>query len=289
MGPSRLDDLTPVNSRPLGRGAPMTGLPHAILTQISWDRGDCPKHSSGSHPTPESQRLSPIYAALVRHADYHQPSEVPSALLPHPLTQEGEAQALRLGDELADLCEANGWLLEPTLHASSLLRAWQTAELAAGRLAERLGGPVEVVTSSALHERSVGSAANLTVSEIEAAVHADPRYTDLAEGWKSKAHTRLPFPGAESLADAGERVARYVGEVLASIESADASKLVVFIGHGASLRHAGVDLGLFESYDEARSVSMYHARPVVYATAESGGWQHEVGAWKPRKQESRID
>lgn len=188
-----------------------------------------------------------------------------------------------------DLCEANGWRLNSTLHCSSLLRAWQTAGLAAGRLTERLGKVVEVVSTNALHERSVGSAANLTVSEIEAVVEADPRYSDLPEGWKSKAHTRLPFPGAESLAEAGERVARYVEEALVSVEAADEPQLVVFIAHGASLRHAGVELGLFETYDKARSVSMYHARPVVYATAESGAWQHVAGEWKPRRQETRID
>lgn len=195
---------------------------------------------------------------------------------------------MRLGDELADLCEANGWRLNSKLHVSSLLRAWQTANLAAGQLAKRRGGVVEVVSTIALHERSVGSAANLTVSEIEAAVQADPRYEALPDGWKSKAHTRLPFPGAESLAEAGERVARYVREVLASVDTEDDPQLVVFIGHGASLRHAGVELGLFENYDEARSVSMYHARPVVYAAAP-GGWLHESGEWKPRKQETRID
>lgn len=237
--------------------------------------------------------MSPTYAALVRHADYQQPPGVPSALLPHPLTPEGETQAVRLGDELADLCEERGWRLHPVVHGSSLMRAWQTAELAARRLGERLGQEVEVVTTPELFERSVGSAANLTVAEIEAAVHADPRVDDLTEGWKSRADTRLPFPGAESLAEAGARVARYVEGVLSALEDSPEPRLVVFVGHGAALRHAGVELGLFADYDEARSVSMYHARPVVYATpvgAASGvGWQHEVGEWKPRKQETRID
>ena len=237
--------------------------------------------------------MTPTYAALVRHADYQQPPGVPSALLPHPLTEEGEAQAVRLGDELADLCAERGWRLHPVVHASELLRAWQTAELAAGRLAERLGEPVEVATTPDLFERSVGSAANLTVAEIEAVVAADPRHPDLPEGWKSRADTKLPFPGAESLAEAGARVARYVDGVLGSLPASDEPCLVVFVGHGAALRHAGVELGLFADYDEARGVSMHHARPVVYAAtdapASTGAWEHEVGEWKPRKQETRID
>jgi 2,3-bisphosphoglycerate-dependent phosphoglycerate mutase len=75
-----------------------------------------------------------IVAALVRHGDYHQPDRVPSAQLPHPLTAKGEDQARALGQALADEAQALGLTVDPVIDCSTLLRAWQTATLAAAAL-----------------------------------------------------------------------------------------------------------------------------------------------------------
>ena len=234
--------------------------------------------------------MSQLYASFVRHADYRQPARTPSAHLPHPLNDEGREQARALGRQLHALCTERGWSLHPRLHTSSLLRAWQTTELARETLETLQATTLEIVSSEALAERSVGSMANLTVDEIEDCVREDPRFDPLPEGWKSRSEFRLPFPGCESLAEAGERVANYVREVLGTVRAElHRDTLVAFIGHGASIRHAGCALGLFESFEAAGAVSMYHATPVTYSVHEDGRWQHVAGEWKPRKLEARLD
>jgi len=231
-----------------------------------------------------------LFVSLTRHSDYLQPAGVPSALLPHPLNREGEEQARALGVELHGMALEHSWQLHRTLHCSSLLRAWQTASLAAQSLEASAGGHFSIAPSDDLHERSLGSAANLTVEEIEAAVAADPRHDDLPAGWKARAGERLPFPGAESLLEAGERVARHLRSIVAEVTpTIDADTLVVVIAHGASIRHAGIGLGLFRDAAEAGSVSMFHARPVDCRAPEDGAWELVAGSWKPRSRERRED
>lgn len=183
-----------------------------------------------------------------------------------------------------------GWRVHGTLFCSALLRAWQTASLAGARLGERLGRTFEIQATDALFERSVGSAANLSIEEIESAVAADPRLEDLRPGWKARPEERLPFPGAESLVESGRRVASFLLGVTSDLRrSLSEDTLVVVVGHGASLRHAGVPLGLFTDSVEAGAVSMHHARPVVCAVPESGAWLRVAGDWKPRAAERGED
>ncbi|HVI03747.1 MAG TPA: phosphoglycerate mutase family protein, partial [Enhygromyxa sp.] len=80
-----------------------------------------------------------IVAALVRHGDYFQPEGVPSAQLPHPLTDKGIEQARSVGSRLHDESRELGLQLDPVLDCSTLLRARQTAELAAATL-DRITG-----------------------------------------------------------------------------------------------------------------------------------------------------
>lgn len=236
-----------------------------------------------------------IVAALVRHGDYHQPERVPSAQLPHPLTDKGVGQARELGPALAREAEAHGLVLDPVLDCSTLLRARQTAELAAAGL-DALGSAgerrFEVAEFLALSERSVGAAANLTVDAIVEALAQDHRFPPIPPGWKAHPRFQLPVPGAESLMMAGARVAAHIETRVhalrhAARDSADtAGVLKVFVSHGGALRHAAVCMGALE-LETVPKVSMHHCGFVLveHTPDPDGGpgrWTKIGGRWKQR-------
>ena len=219
-------------------------------------------------------------AALVRHGVYDQPRGVPSAHLPHPLTDEGQVLARAAGDELQAMAAEARLSIDPVVDASQLLRAWQTARGLATRLEELGAGPFTVTEHVALAERSVGSVANLTLDEIDRVVERDPRLEVLPRGWKSVSTFRAPFPGAESLLEAGARVAAHVDARMAVLDASD-DRMVVFVGHGGAFRHAAVHLGVLR-LDEVAGLSMFHCRPVLLERHEDGSWSHFLGEWKIR-------
>jgi 2,3-bisphosphoglycerate-dependent phosphoglycerate mutase len=228
-------------------------------------------------------QMSRNFVALVRHGHYEQAPNVPSAHLPHPLTPLGRDQARALAEHLLQVASELGATLHPTIHTSSLLRAYETASLAATRLAQASAELCpRIETSDALVERSLGAAANLTVAEIEAIVERDPRYSPLPDGWKSSRHIRLPFVGAESLAQAGARVAAYISRTVEEVgKQATLPTLTVFVAHGAALRHAAFEFGVL-SLEETRRYSMHHALPIILERHDWEGWSHMSGSWKER-------
>ncbi|WP_415715697.1 histidine phosphatase family protein [Roseibium sp.] len=224
-------------------------------------------------------------AALIRHGAYHQRVDTPSALQPYPLTEEGEAQARRCGEELAKVIERDGLVLHGVVFCSRQLRAWQTAQIACEVLIDH-GHKVEVVQTPALAERSVGSAANLTLDEIERILEADPRFEMPPPGWKSDSDYCLPLQGAESLMMAGVRVASLLKETL---KDRPAGSLTLFFGHGASFRHAAHLLGVL-TRDEISRFSMYRAKPLQLCHNPDGTWAHSGGKWKIRQaKENALD
>lgn len=226
--------------------------------------------------------MAQLFATLVRHADFEQPIGVPSAHLPHPLTATGRGQACQLAKSLIELEREGGLRVHAQIHCSSLLRAWETGCLAVEALEAHRSRKFELIETVDLAERSLGSMANLTVEEIEDIVARDPRYEALPPGWKATAETRLPFPGCESLAEAGERVARYIRATLKAVEREVLDDTaIVFIGHGAALRHAAAKLGVFD-FEGARAVSMHYARPVTLEARDAAPWKRVYGEWKPR-------
>lgn len=229
--------------------------------------------------------------ALIRHADYHQQIDTPSALQPFPLTRRGERQAREGAEEVLTLCQAHGWQPSSTVHASSLLRAWQTAQVMNEVMGDRTGREFSLMAHDALWERSLGSAANLTTAQIAEAVRHDPRVDFLPADWKSNSHFRLPLPGAESLMQAGQRVADFMASLPASSSAAASAStsaltsgttLTLIVGHGAALRHAAHLLGVLD-FDQIAGLSMHHARPVVIEETPSGPWRHVAGEWKVRQ------
>ncbi|MEO9777836.1 MAG: histidine phosphatase family protein [Sedimentitalea sp.] len=224
------------------------------------------------------------YIALIRHGAYHQQRETPSALQPYPLTQTGRAQASQCGAEIADILLRHRWSLDPVAHCSTELRAWQTAQVARDELS-RSGHEIETTQTPLLSERSVGSAANLTVHQIEQALADDPRYPNPPEGWKSNSEYSLPYHGAESLMMAGARVAVYLRSVIEKRSQASTPQLTLFFGHGASFRHAAFNLGVL-AREEIAQLSMYHARPLFLCYNRSSQWEHFGGDWKHRSRSS---
>lgn len=213
--------------------------------------------------------------AFIRHGAYHQPTGVPSARLPHPLTEEGMAHSVAGAKELEALLNQHQLSLNPEIHCSTLLRAFQSASIYKEELEKLFSLEITIKQSEELCERGLGAMANLTVREIEDVLAKDPRFEDPPVGWKSSTHYKLPYHGAESLYEAGKRVADYVRENLKE------DQLTLFIGHGASMRFAAVHLGLWNE-EKAHAHSMFYARPVLHHY-ENQKMTHFAGEWKIRK------
>ena len=223
-------------------------------------------------PVPDAG--APAWIAFLRHGDYAQRRGVPSARQPWPLTHEGEAQARAGAAALAAMLSAHGLRPAPVIHSSRQLRAWATADILRRGLGAA-GHELRVEETSALGERALGSAANLSVEEVEAALRGDPRFDAPPPGWKSAPDYRLPLEGAESLSEAGARVAAHLAATRAP------GRVVIHVGHGASFRHACAHLGLLRPEDLPR-LSMFHARPLLFRHGPRGTWAHLAGEWKIR-------
>ena len=218
--------------------------------------------------------------ALVRHAEYHQLTDALSALQPYALTGTGIKQAKQSALEMKAFLQKNKWVLDANVHTSSLLRAWQTAKIFIELLQPAVEQQLSIKSVDDLVERSVGAVANLTIQQIEDLIEQDPRYEPLPYNWKSNSQFKLPFIGAESLLEAGERVAKYIMQSAADMqEDVDCVKLLV--GHGAAFRHAAYVLNVID-LQQVADLSMHHAQPVYLEYLEDGSWQHIAGEWKLR-------
>ncbi|MES9992338.1 MAG: histidine phosphatase family protein [Candidatus Thiodiazotropha sp.] len=226
--------------------------------------------------------MARLIAALLRHGAYHQLPDTPSALQPFPLTDSGAEQAERSVTLIQGTLKMFNWSLHPVIDSSRLLRGWQTAEVMRQGLQLGRDEALSIQSFDALAERSLGSAANLTLKQIESVLHEDPRFSAPPAGWKSDSKYRLPLQGAESLMEAGERVARHLEQRLVALQSeAEVDSVKLFVGHGAAFRHAAYHLGLL-AYDQIAALSMYHCRPVFIERLPEGSWRHLTGEWKIR-------
>ncbi|MES9833076.1 MAG: histidine phosphatase family protein [Candidatus Thiodiazotropha sp. LLP2] len=231
-----------------------------------------------------------VIAALLRHGDYHQLENTPSAWQPFQLTETGLEQAKRSVSLLQGALQMFNWHLCPVIDSSQLLRGWQTADIICEGLATTLSSPITIESFDELAERSLGSAANLTLQQIESIIELDPRFNELPPEWKSNSQYQLPLQGAESLMQAGERVARHLDHRMAELQQqVETDTVKLFVGHGAAFRHAAHRLGVME-FDQIAALSMYHCRPVFIERRYAGSWRHLTGEWKVRSRgEAFVD
>ena len=226
-------------------------------------------------------------AAIIRHGDYHQIPGAPSAHQPFSLNPEGEIQAQEAAGIIAGFLQQQGWQLHPQIDCSRMLRAWQTARIINDKLSQHYAQELSLQSFDELAERSVGCVANLTTEQIRKIVNDDPRYPDPPEDWKSDSHYRLPLQGAESLLEAGERVAKHLLQQMSQLQKEATDTLKLFVGHGAAFRHAAFHLGIL-NYDQLARLSMYHGRPIFLELLDDGSWHHIDGEWKIRASGSEF-
>lgn len=224
-------------------------------------------------------------AAIVRHGDYHQLAGAPSAHQPYPLNISGKKHAAEAASIIDEIQQKNGWSIATEIDCSQMLRAWQTADIIAQTLDSQ--HQFKLQSFDELAERCVGSAANLTAEQIVKIIHDDPRFDELPQNWKSNSEFLLPLQGAESLLDAGKRVAEHLIRRLSMLSDNAPDTLKLFVGHGAAFRHAAFHLGVME-YDDIARLSMFHGRPVFIEFFADGHWTHIAGEWKIRKMNSEY-
>lgn len=216
-----------------------------------------------------------MYIALIRHGDYQILEDTPSAHQPYPLNERGLAQVEAGIELLRTQLTALSLTMEPEVHSSRMLRAWQTARGFCDAFSEL----EEIQSVDALAERSVGALANLSISEIERIMRLDPRIDRLPPpDWKMDSDYRLPFQGAESLMEAGARMAAHLRLHLPEHRQ----RIRLFFGHGGAIRHAAHHLGLLPR-ERLQALSVYHAHPLIFHRDEAGHWRQCAGDWKPRK------
>lgn len=223
------------------------------------------------------------YFAFLRHGSYQQKPNVPSAWQPYPLDPSGVTQSVQATKTLVDFAQHHQLTVANKIHCSTLLRAWQTAKT----LTDHLPNPTTIVSHAQLNERSVGALANLSVDEIDQILQQDPRFEHPGFAWKADSYYRLPFDGAESLIEAGHRVADYIQQTLHS--TAAAQQLQIFVGHGASFRHAAFHMGIL-SFEQIAHYSMHYAQPLFFKwDAQTQRFQHLDGQWKLRAPKDTTD
>ncbi|MDX1669780.1 MAG: phosphoglycerate mutase family protein, partial [Limnobacter sp.] len=178
------------------------------------------------------------------------------------------------------------WPKELTCSVS--LRSWQTARLSADAIEGLRAQALKINSTDQLCERSVGALANLTQDQIQTVLSKDPRVQGVPENWKIDPDFRLPVVGAESLKEAGFRVAQYLVNYFAQFKE-PMHGIPVIVGHGASIRHAAVQLGLLDE-SELALLSMHHALPMLWVRSDClRGWTLKEGEWKKRHSDKHLD
>ena len=219
-------------------------------------------------------------SVLVRHGHFDRPEDTASAHSLLPLSETGHAQAEAAARVIAGRCAEHGLAIDKRIEASQLLRAWQTANVLSEQLTQYTDTKHHVIQRDELIERGLGSAANLTFTRIGELVAADSRLGPLPEGWRRTPEFRLPFPGAESLMDAGKRVAGRIETSMDSISDEDPSDIArLFVAHSGCLRHASVVLGALD-VRLVSGLSMDFVQAILLEKLPDGSWVQLAGEFQ---------
>ena len=219
-------------------------------------------------------------AAFIRHGHFDRPEGTASAHSLFPLSALGRDQATAAAETVATLCADHDLEIDTRIEASQLLRAWETANLLGTGLSERTGQNLHVIQRDELIERGLGSAANMTFERIAEMIAEDPRIGALPEGWRRIPEFRLPVQGAESLMQAGARVAARVAASIESIPEDDPRDLVrLFVAHSGCLRHAAVVLGAIDVRN-VPGLSMDFLQSILVEQQPNGEWVHLAGEFQ---------
>lgn len=233
--------------------------------------------------------MARIIAALIRHGEYRQQADTPSAHQPYALTTQGKAEVHDEVDSFAAVLDEHELAIAQRVDSSNMLRSWQTAMIFVEKLYKHEMPSRLIDSYDALAERGLGAVANMTIRQIEKVIVEDPRYEEPPQNWKSDSHYCLPFQGAESLMQAGERVAAHLLQQMQKLRAeANADTVKLFVGHGAAFRHAAFHLGILE-FEQLAQFSMFHARPVLIEYLDDGSWRHIGGDWKIRSAANGLD
>lgn len=219
-------------------------------------------------------------AAFVRHGHFERPEGTASAHSLYPLSAEGRGQAARAAVPILEMCRDLGLEIDPQIEASQLLRAWETAKILGAALGEATGQTFRVMQRDELIERGLGSATNMNFERVHELLAADPRLGPLPEGWRRMPEFRLPVQGAESLMQAGARVATRVASSLERVPDSDPRNVVrLFVAHSGCLRHAAVVLGALD-VRTVPELSMDFAQTVMIEKLPNGDWVHVAGQFR---------
>lgn len=231
--------------------------------------------------------MSKLFLTFVRHGEYQQKAKTPSASQPFELTEHGKIQSRQSAQQIYAFVEQHQLKVKSAIFSSNLLRAWQTAKIIRDELKDNHHA-CHIESTAQLNERSVGAVANLSIEEIEAVLETDPRFERPSFDWKSDTYYCLPFDGAESLMQSGERVANFIRKTFVEVKQMSSKDtLVIMVGHGASFRHAAHLLGVLE-FDEIAKYSMYHSDPIFFEMTpclnlHTQCFKKVAGDWKIRK------
>lgn len=168
-----------------------------------------------------------------------------------PLSDEGRAQAVMLGDRLVKEQDIS----RIKIYTSPLLRCVETAAIISDRLylAGSLSRPVII---DGLHEIDLGEWDGRSVSEIRESCpdEYEARGRDL---WNYRT------PGGETFAEAGERFCRAVEEIKAGSGDGD---VIAVVSHAGVIR-AGMSLMTGEAFDRWMKKNIPFAA-TIYAEGE---------------------
>ena len=108
--------------------------------------------------------MARTFAALIRHGEYGQQPDTPSAHQPYALTASGRDGVLAQADRFAAFMKRRKLAVADRIDSSNMLRAWETALIFVESLYQHQMPSTLIDSYDALAERGMGAAANLTVS-----------------------------------------------------------------------------------------------------------------------------